>query len=232
MRNASDRTPSVLVVDDEENISFLVASALRLEGIEATVASNGRDALAHVAERPPDMVILDVMMPGLDGFEVLRRLRGDGSRVPVMFLMARESVDDRVAGLMLGGDDYLVKPFALAELIARVHVVLRRGGHQLSDEVFRVADLEMDHAARRVTRAGSTVALSPTEYKLLRYLLVNAGRVVTKAQILDHVWEYDFEGDVSVVETFMSYLRRKVDDVAPKLIHTVRGAGYCLRIDP
>jgi two-component system OmpR family response regulator len=177
------------------------------------------------------VIVLDVMMPGIDGFEVLRRLRADGSRVPVMFLTARDDVDDRVRGLSGGGDDYMVKPFAIAELVARVRVILRREGLADKARVLRVHDLEMNHEAHRVTKAGTSIALSPTEYKLLRYLLLNTGRVVTRAQILDHVWEYDFDGDGSVVETFMSYLRRKVDQSEPKLIHTVRGVGYCLRVE-
>ena len=231
MAGTSDRPPRVLVVDDEDNISFLVASALRLDGIETTISSNGHDALARVASVRPDMIVLDVMMPGIDGFEVLRRLRADGSQIPVMFLTARDGVDDRVRGLTGGGDNYMIKPFAIAELVARVRVILRRVGLADKDRVLRVSDLELDHDAHRVTKAGSVVALSPTEYKLLHYLLVNTGRVVTRAQILDHVWEYDFDGDASVVETFMSYLRRKVDQSEPKLIHTVRGVGYCLRVD-
>ncbi len=232
MHAATQRQPRVLVVDDEDNISFLVASALRLDGIEVVVSGNGHDALQRVASGQPDMIVLDVMMPGIDGFEVLRRLRSDGCRVPVMFLTARDGVDDRVKGLTAGGDDYLVKPFAIAELVARVRVILRRAGLADKDHVLRVNDLEMDNDAHRVMRAGSAVSLSPTEYKLLRYLMINAGRVVTRAQILDHVWDYDFDGDTSVVETFMSYLRRKVDQSEPKLIHTVRGVGYCLRVEP
>jgi two-component system OmpR family response regulator len=232
MNGAADRPPRVLVVDDEDNISFLVASALKLDGIDVVTSGNGHEALAKASSTSPDVIVLDVMMPGIDGFEVLRRLRADGSRVPVMFLTARDDVDDRVRGLSGGGDDYMVKPFAIAELVARVRVILRREGLAEKGRVIRVHDLEMNHEAHRVTKAGASVALSPTEYKLLRYLLLNSGRVVTRAQILDHVWEYDFDGDASVVETFMSYLRRKVDQTEPKLIHTVRGVGYCLRIDP
>jgi two-component system, OmpR family, response regulator len=170
-------------------------------------------------------------MPDLDGFEVIRRLRHDGVKTPVLFLTARTEVDDRVRGLTLGGDDYLAKPFALAELIARVQVALRRSIDIVGDGVLRLADLEIDEAAHRVTRGGTTITLSPTEYKLLRYLLINAGRVLTRAQILDHVWSYDFDGDSSVVETYVSYLRRKVDQTSPKLIHTVRGVGYTARVE-
>jgi two-component system, OmpR family, response regulator len=230
MAAMQQRAPRVMVVDDEENIAFLVESALQLDGIDTRRAADGHTALALHGEFQPDVIVLDVMMPGIDGFEVLRRLRTDGSRTPVIFLTARDGVEDRVRGLTAGGDDYMVKPFAITELIARVRVALRHSG--LGDKANRlqVADLEMDEDAHRVIRGDATIALSPTEYKLLRYLLLNAGRVVSRAQILDHVWQYDFDGDASVVETYMSYLRRKVDTVEPKLIHTVRGVGYSLRV--
>jgi two-component system OmpR family response regulator len=221
----------VLVVDDEENIAFLVDAALRLEGIETHRVANGYDAITAVGTFQPHAIVLDVMMPGIDGFEVVRRLRNDGVRTPVLFLTARTSVEDRVNGLTLGGDDYLVKPFAIAELVARVQVALRRNDDLGTSRVLRVADLELDQDAYRVTRAGQVVTLSPTEYKLLRYLMSNAGRVLSRAQILDHVWNYDFDGDASVVETYVSYLRRKLDQSDPKLIHTVRGVGYCVRVD-
>ena len=223
--------PRVLVVDDEENISFLVESALQLDGIETTKAADGHQALALVRSFSPHAIVLDVMMPGIDGFEVLRRLRSDGITTPVVFLTARDAVDDRVRGLTGGADDYLVKPFAIAELVARVRVALRHGGATADTSVLAIADLELDQAAHRVTRAGQTVTLSPTEFKLLAYLLANPGRVLSRTQILDHVWNYDFGGDASVVETYMSYLRRKVDFVEPKLLHTVRGVGYCLRVE-
>jgi two-component system, OmpR family, response regulator len=224
------RAPRVMVVDDEENIAFLVESALQLDGIDTRRAADGHAALTLHSEFQPDVIVLDVMMPGIDGFEVLRRLRTDGSRTPVIFLTARDGVEDRVRGLTAGGDDYMVKPFAITELIARVRVALRHSGHGDKTNRLQVADLEMDEDAHRVTRGDATIALSPTEYKLLRYLLLNTGRVVSRAQILDHVWQYDFDGDASVVETYMSYLRRKIDTVEPKLIHTVRGVGYSLRI--
>ena len=223
--------PRVLVVDDEDNISFLVESALRLEGIETAKAADGHAALEQVRTFQPHAVVLDVNMPGIDGFEVLRRLRTDGDRTPVVFLTARDGIDDRVKGLTSGADDYVVKPFAIAELVARVQIALRHSGAGPTSNVLSLADLELDQDAHRVTRAGQVVTLSPTEYKLLRYLLLNAGRVLTRAQILDHVWAYDFDGDSSVVETYMSYLRRKVDIAEPKLLHTVRGVGYCLRVD-
>lgn len=221
----------VLVVDDEENIVFLVESALQLHGFTTITASNGRDALRAVEEHHPDLIVLDVMLPDLDGFTVLRRLRDAGSTVPVLFLTAKDATDDRVHGLTIGGDDYMVKPFAVAELVARVKLAARRRGGGRDDRRLVCADLEMDEDAHRVTRAGSVVSLSPTEYTLLRYLLVNSGRVLSRAQILDHVWQYDFDGDSSVVDTFISYVRRKVDHVEPKLIHTIRGVGYCLRQD-
>jgi two-component system OmpR family response regulator len=223
--------PRVLVVDDEENISFLVESALQLDGIDTTKAADGYAALAAVKSFQPHAIVLDVNMPGIDGFEVLRRLRTDGDRTPVVFLTARDGLDDRVKGLTSGADDYVVKPFAIAELVARVRIALRHSGAATVSSVLAIADLEMDQDAHRVARAGQPVTLSPTEYKLLRYLMLNTGRVLSRAQILDHVWSYDFDGDSSVVETYMSYLRRKVDHVEPKLLHTVRGVGYCLRVD-
>lgn len=219
----------VLVVDDEENIVFLVEAALQLQGYTTLAANNGRAALAAVDDFRPDLVVLDVMLPDVDGFTVLRRMRDAGSQVPVIFLTARSTTDDRVHGLTVGGDDYMVKPFAVAELVARVRLSLRRRGGGDTDRTLRCADLVMDDDAHRVTRAGLVVSLSPTEYALLRYLLVNSGRVVTRAQILDHVWQYDFDGDSSVVDTFISYVRRKVDQVEPKLVHTIRGVGYTLR---
>jgi two-component system OmpR family response regulator len=224
----------VLVVDDEPNIVFLVESALRLAGYETGSAATGREALAAAEDLDPDVVLLDVMLPDVDGFTVMRRLRDHGSTVPIIFLTARRTTDDRVRGLTTGGDDYIVKPFAVPELMARIALSLRRSGVEApGDEtnVFRHADLEIDDEDHRVLRAGQPVSLSPTEYNLLRCLVLNAGRVMTRAQILDAVWDYDFAGDPSVVDTFISYLRRKVDHVEPKLIHTVRGVGFCLRED-
>ena len=225
------RPPKVLVVDDEENIRFLVESALQLAGMETAGADDGRAGLKMAADCRPDLIVLDVMMPELDGFEVLQRLRDSGSRTPVIFLTARDSTDDRVRGLTAGGDDYMVKPFAVAELVARVQLRLQQAGHATNQTVLRCADLELDLDAHRVSRAGTVVELSPTEYKLLHYLLANSGRVLTRAQLLDHVWDYDFGGDSSVVDTYISYLRRKLDHVEPKLIHTIRGVGFCLRAD-
>jgi two-component system OmpR family response regulator len=221
----------ILVVDDEPNITELLAMALRHEGYAVQSVASGRAALAAVTEFKPALVILDVMLPDLDGFDVLRRLSANGHKVPIIFLTARDATEDKVHGLTVGGDDYVTKPFSLEELIARVRAVLRRNGDP-GEESGRLvlADLELDEEAHEVRRAGRTVDLTPTEYRLLRYLLVNAGRVLTRAQILDHVWDYDFGGDASVLETYISYLRRKVDQVQPRLIQTVRGVGYVLRV--
>lgn len=227
-----DRSPLVLVVDDEENIRYLVESGLQLAGLETLSAADGRAALAIVAERRPDLIVLDVMMPDLDGFETLRRLRDSGDRTPVIFLTARDATEDRVKGLTSGGDDYMVKPFAIAELVARVQLRLAGSGAMTSGPVLRCADLELDAEAHRVTRAGAVIELSPTEYKLLYALLNNTGRVLSRSQLLQIVWDYDFDGDSSVVDTYISYLRRKLDHVEPKLIHTIRGVGYCLRAEP
>ncbi len=227
----ADRTPLVLVVDDEENIRYLVESGLQLAGLDTVSAADGRAALSLVSERRPDLIILDVMMPELDGFETLRRLRDTGNRTPVIFLTARDATDDRVRGLTSGGDDYMVKPFAIAELVARVQLRLTGARQASTDSVLQCADLELDDDAHRVVRAGVVVDLSPTEYRLLHVLLANTGRVLSRGQLLQQVWEYDFDGDSSVVDTYISYLRRKVDDVEPKLIHTIRGIGFCLRVD-
>ena len=223
---AGDR---LLLVDDEENLRTMLEAALSFSGFEVESATTGRAALDQVSAAQPDLIVLDVMLPDLDGFEVCRRLRTAGFRTPVVFLTARDAIGDRVHGLTHGGDDYLVKPFSLDELVARITAVLRRTGSDRRQSVLRCADLELDDDAHRVVRAGAEVMLSPTEYKLLRYLMANAGRVLSKAQILDHVWSYDFDGQVSVVETFVCYLRRKVDAVEPRLIQTVRGVGYTLR---
>ncbi len=220
----------VLVVDDEDSITDLVATALRYVGFEVAVAANGRQALERAATFRPELVVLDVMLPDLDGFEVVRRLRADGVRVPIVFLTARDATEDKVAGLTIGGDDYVTKPFSLEELVARVRAVLRRtgGGPEQSGRL-QIADLELDEDSHQVWRAGQPVELTATEFKLLRYLMMNARRVLSKAQILDHVWNYDFGGDGSIVETYISYLRKKVDASEPRLIQTVRGVGYTLR---
>lgn len=221
---------TLLLVDDDDNLRSMLDAALSHNGYEVTALDNGRTALEEAPSVQPDLVILDVMMPDLDGFEVCRRLRSDGNKVPVLFLTARDTVEDKVRGLTLGGDDYLVKPFSLEELVARTQALLRRAGTAAAESpVLRCADLELDDDAHRVTRAGEEVSLSPTEFNLLRFLMLNEGRVMSKAQILDHVWQYDFGGDGGVVETYIGYLRRKLDSGEPKLIHTVRGVGYTLR---
>jgi two-component system OmpR family response regulator len=221
----------VLVVDDEPNITDLVATALRYEGFRVTTAGSGAQALQAVTATRPDLVVLDVMLPDLDGFEVARRLGTNDRPVPVLFLTARDTTDDKVRGLTIGGDDYVTKPFSLAELVARVHAVLRRtraGRHGSARLV--LADLTMDDDTREVSRGSTSNELPATEYRLLRYLLTNARKVLTRAQLLDHVWDYDFGGDSGVLETYISYLRKKVDVEVPPLIHTVRGVGYVLRL--
>jgi two-component system OmpR family response regulator len=220
----------VLVVDDEPNIADLVSTVLRYEGYEVMSAANGRDALAAVERFHPALVVLDVMLPDLDGFEVQRRLAQAGARVPVLFLTARDAVEDKVRGLTLGADDYVTKPFSLEELVARVKAVLRRAGGGETTSVLQFADVELDEQLHEVRRDGRRIDLSPTEFKLLRYFLRHPRIVLSKAQILDHVWEYDFGGDANVVETYVSYLRRKLDDGGPPLIQTVRGVGYALRL--
>jgi two-component system OmpR family response regulator len=221
----------VLVVDDEENIRFLVASALELAGMETVVAATGREALDLVSAWNPDAIVLDIMLPDLDGFALLRRLRDQGNPVPVVFLTARGTAGDRVRGLRDGGDDYVVKPFDVAELVARVQLRLRRPDRLAASHRLRCANLEMDIERHRVVRGGRPIHLSPTEFKLLHFLLVNIGRVLTRSQILDRVWSYDFDGDPAVVDTYVSYLRRKVDQETPRLIHTVRGVGFVLRAE-
>ena len=225
----------VLVVDDEANITDLVATALRYEGFSVEVASGGRAALTAVGIFRPDVIVLDIQMPDLDGFEVHRRLSNDGLSIPVVFLTARDATEDKVRGLTMGADDYVTKPFSLEELVARIRAVLRRTAGPATTAIdgksnLRFADLEMDEDSHEVFRGSEVIELTPTEYNLLRYLMLNARRVLSKTQILDHVWHYDFGGDANVVETYISYLRRKVDRREPHLIHTVRGVGYCLRL--
>jgi two-component system OmpR family response regulator len=222
----------VLVVDDEPNITDLVATALRYQGFEVATASGGRDALSAVTTFRPDLVVLDVMLPDLDGFAIHQRLTDERRQVPVLFLTARDSTEDKVRGLTMGADDYVTKPFSLEELVARVRAVLRRtrGGGDNSTSRLRFSDLELDEDTHEVWRGTDPISLTRTEFDLLRYLLINARRVVSKAQILDHVWRYDFGGASNVVETYISYLRKKVDAAGPPLIHTVRGVGYSLRL--
>ncbi len=220
---------TLLLVDDEDNLRTMLQAALRHSGFDVHPAATGREALDAVDVVKPDLIVLDVMLPDIDGFEVCNRLRRNGTKTPVLFLTARDATEDKVRGLTLGGDDYLVKPFSLEELVARIEAVLRRAGLARSESVLSCADLELDDDAHRVTRGGAEVSLSPTEYNLLRYLLVNQGRVLSKAQILDHVWQYDFGGEGGIVETYIGYLRRKLDHEDPRLIHTLRGVGYTLR---
>ncbi|WP_407344592.1 response regulator transcription factor [Pengzhenrongella phosphoraccumulans] len=235
----------LVVVDDEPNIRELLATSLRFAGFEVHAAGDGASALRLVKQVDPDLVVLDVMLPDMDGFTLTRRLREKGHHVPVVFLTARDDTSDKVTGLTVGGDDYVTKPFSLEEVVARIRAVLRRtrpGDDDADDATLRYADLELDDDGHEVRRAGRTIDLSPTEFKLLRYLMLNAGRVLSKTQILDHVWQYDWGGDANIVESYISYLRRKIDappagvddDAAAPLplIHTKRGVGYVLRLPP
>ncbi len=232
---AASRTAEarLLVVDDEPNIVELLEASLRFHGFEVASCGDGTTALRMAKEMRPDLMVADVMMPGLNGFELVRSLRADGCLFPVLFLTAKDAVEDRVTGLTIGGDDYIVKPFSLSEVVARIRAVLRRTGHSGlqadSPGILAYADLELDEAAHEVRRAGAVIDLSPTEFRLLEYLVENAETVVSKAQILDTVWQYDFGGDANVVESYISYLRRKIDTTEPRLIHTIRGVGYVLR---
>jgi two-component system, OmpR family, response regulator len=229
---AAATSARLLVVDDEATILELLSGSLRLAGFEVMTAASGAEAVRAAASGRPDLVLLDVMMPDGDGFETLRRIRSGGAEVPVIFLTARDEEPDRVSGFDVGADDYVTKPFSLNELLGRIRAVLRRTRPDAPGSRLCVADLEIDDDAHEVRRSGAVVALTPTEYRLLRFLMVNAGRVVSKSQILDQVWEYDPDRDGSVVEPCVSYLRRKVDQGQPRLIHTVRGFGYVLRIPP
>ena len=220
----------VLVVDDEPFLREAVASSLRFLGFEVSTADNGTQTLRLARDRPFDLVVLDVMLPDTDGFEVVRRLRQDGCQVPVIFLTARDTQADKVAGLTIGGDDYVTKPFGLEELAARIRSVLRRSRSSVAGRVLTFADLELDQDSYEVRRAGNLIELSPTEFRLLRYLMLNPGRVLTRAQLLDHVWDYDFGGSDGVVSTYVAYLRRKLAEHGPDLIHTQRGIGYSLRL--
>jgi two-component system, OmpR family, response regulator len=222
----------VLVVDDEQSITDLLSMALRYEGLDVRVAQTGREALERVDDFRPHLMVLDVMLPDLSGFEVMQRVARDrpSAPVPVLFLTARDALDDKLRGFTLGGDDYMTKPFSIEELIVRVRAILRRvRGAQESDGVLVLGDLELDEESHIVRRAGTSIELTPTEFKLLHYLLLNAGKVVSKAQILDRVWNYDFGGNANVVEIYVSYLRKKIDSLGPPLIHTLRGVGYSMR---
>jgi two-component system OmpR family response regulator len=222
----------LLVVEDEPVILELLAGSLRFAGFEVQTAASGAEAVRAVTAADPDLILLDVMLPDGGGFEVIGRIRAAGRQVPVIFLTARNAVNDRVTGLTLGGDDYITKPFSLDEVMARIQAVLRRNGAPEHPPRLKVADLELDEESHEVWRAGQVVQLTSNEFKLLRYLMLNAGRVLSKGQILDHVWEYDFRGESNVVESYISYLRRKVDTEEPRLLHTIRGVGYVLRVPP
>jgi two-component system OmpR family response regulator len=224
----------LLVVDDEPNIRELLTTSLRFAGFDVVPAGDGAEALKLAEQHRPDLVVLDVMMPDMDGFTVTRKLRERGRDIPVLFLTARDETGDKVTGLTVGGDDYVTKPFSLEEVVARIRAVLRRTGVATDSESGRLVfhDLELDEDSHEIRRAGRLIELSPTEFKLLRYLMMNPNRVLSKAQILDHVWAYDFNGEAGIVESYISYLRRKVDDVEPPLIHTKRGVGYVLRLPP
>lgn len=226
----TDAEARLLVVDDEPNIRDLLASSLRFAGFEVEVASDGASAYHQVQEFKPDLVVLDVMLPDMDGFTVTRRMRDAGLHIPVLFLTARDDMRDKIQGLTVGGDDYVTKPFGLEEVVARIRAVLRRTKGSAEAGVLRVGDIELDDDAHEVRRAGQQIELSPTEFKLLRYLMINEGRVVSKMQILDHVWEYDWDGEAAIVESYISYLRKKltIDDL-PDLIRTRRGVGYIMR---
>jgi two-component system, OmpR family, response regulator len=229
----AQRRARLLVVDDEPVIMELLAGALRFAGFDVLTAATGAEALRAAAASQPDLILLDVMMPGCDGFEVIRRIHDSGPRIPVIFLTARDTPHDRVAGLSLGGDDYITKPFSLDEMLARISAVLRRStGEAEPASRLTIADLELDQDSHQVWRAGTEVTLAPREFKLLRYLMTNAGRVLSREQILDHVWDYNFTGDSNIIESYISTLRRKIDTAEPHLIHTIRSIGYVLRIPP
>ena len=221
----------ILVVDDEPGIVDVVSMALRFQGLAVETATNGREALSAATSFRPHLIILDVMLPDMEGFEVAERLGAQRGAVPIIFLTARDDTSDKIRGLTIGGDDYVTKPFSLEELVARIRTVLRRTGQGGPDSGRLVlGDLELDEDTREVTRAGNPIELTATEYRLLHYLLLNPQRVLTRAQILDHVWRYDFGGDARVLETYVSYLRKKLDAHGPSLIQTVRGVGYALKL--
>ncbi len=243
-RMAQSSTPSswatsgtqwkLLVVDDEPNIRDLLASSLKFAGFDVQTASDGSSAMAAVQSHDPDLVVLDVMLPDISGFELTEKMRSSGLQTPVLFLTARDAMDDKIEGLTVGGDDYVTKPFGLEEVVARIHAILRRtAGEPQEAGIMRVGDIEIDENAHEVRRAGHEIDLSPTEFRLLRYLMINEGRVVSKVQILDYVWQYDWGGDGAIVESYISYLRKKlaVEPGLPELILTRRGVGYMIK-DP
>ncbi|MDO4665276.1 MAG: response regulator transcription factor [Actinomycetaceae bacterium] len=228
-----ENTPEarLLVVDDEPNIRDLLASSLRFAGFDVSIAGDGNNGLSAAKSQSFDLIVMDVMMPDMDGFTVTRNLRTAGITTPVLFLTARDDMQDKIQGLTVGGDDYVTKPFGLEEVVARIRAILRRTRDSGNDSSITVADISLDEDAHEVRRAGHSIDLSPTEFKLLRYLMMNEGRVVSKMQILDHVWEYDWDGDAAIVESYISYLRRKLDVAGSsgEIIHTRRGVGYIMR---
>ena len=230
----TDSEARLLVVEDEPNIRELLAPSLRFAGFEVHTASNGTEAIRLAGSLEPDLVVLDVMLPDLDGFAVTRRIRESGKHIPIVFVTARDSLDDKIKGLTVGGDDYVTKPFSLDEVVARIRAVLRRTRGETDDQtVLRFEDLELDEDAHEVRRGHRIIETSPTEFNLLRYLMLNPNRVLSKAQILDHVWDYDFRGESGIVESYISYLRRKIDtEGLQPLIHTKRGVGYVLKLPP
>jgi two-component system OmpR family response regulator len=222
--------PRILVVDDEPNIRDLLATSLRFAGFAVRTVANGAAAISAVIEEEPDLIILDVMLPDINGFGVTKRLRASGYTSPILFLTAKDDTEDKITGLTVGGDDYVTKPFSLDEIVARIRAILRRTMQEDDDAVIRTGEISMDQDTHEVSVAGTAVELSPTEFKLLRYMMLNPNRVLSKAQILDHVWEYDFNGDAGIVESYISYLRRKIDaHTSEPMIQTKRGFGYMLK---
>lgn len=227
-----NKGPRILIVDDEPSIRDLLTTSLRFAGFGVRAVSNGAQTISAVLEEEPDLIILDVMLPDMNGFSVTKRLRSAGYTAPILFLTAKDETEDKITGLTIGGDDYVTKPFSLDEIVARIKAILRRTIHEEEDAVISVGPLEMDQDTHEVTVDGKSVELSPTEFKLLRYMMLNPNRVLSKTQILDHVWEYDFNGDAGIVESYISYLRRKLDALTEEsMIQTKRGFGYMLKID-
>ncbi|HWH12813.1 MAG TPA: response regulator transcription factor [Solirubrobacteraceae bacterium] len=230
MREKAPESIRILVVDDEPNIVDVISMALRFQGFEVAAATTGAEAITAVDEFRPHLLVLDIMLPDMEGFDVAERLAAKHISPPILFLTARDATEDKVRGLTIGGDDYVTKPFSLEELVARIRTILRRSGlSEPNTNRLVFEDLELDDDTREVIRGDRQIDLTATEYRLLRYLMLNGRRVLTRAQLLDHVWEYDFGGDARVLETYISYLRKKIDADGPALIHTVRGVGYALR---
>lgn len=227
-----NKGPRILIVDDEPSIRDLLTTSLRFAGFGVRAVSNGAQTISAVLEEEPDLIILDVMLPDMNGFSVTKRLRESGYTAPILFLTAKDDTEDKITGLTVGGDDYVTKPFSLDEIVARIKAILRRTIHEEEDAVITAGPLVMDQDTHEVTIDGKDVELSPTEFKLLRYMMLNPNRVLSKTQILDHVWEYDFNGDAGIVESYISYLRRKLDALTEEsLIQTKRGFGYMLKLD-